>query len=153
MNALGIVRQYHPNVLFVQDTDKSLEIEVMQDDSTKKGIKKHKICALAQACKRTFNVEGVIVARSVAYLVNGVVATRYRLPQSVVREIVAFDRGGKFSPGLYLLATFPKSSQLGARVQYSGQKAHGSGGKNQGKMKKRFQHITTGIRSVLNSSL
>src|SRR5262249_8329569 len=107
-----IVHKFFPNVKRVKDASRPIEIQVTKADSSSKGRKNHKTCAMAAACKRAFHLDGAIVSKRMAYLIRGPVATRYEIPESVAREVVSFDRGGGFAPGTYRLGT-PKH-ELGA---------------------------------------
>ena len=50
----------------------------------------------------------------VAYVVKGVVATRYMLRERETREALALDRGAKFLPGEYSFYPPYKCQRLGA---------------------------------------
>src|SRR5271167_2431778 len=81
--ALGIVNGFFPGVTSVKDSKTVLKIEVTaQDDRTsRKG--EHKDCALAVACKRKLNIDGVIISRKIAYLIKGKKAVRFEVPNSI----------------------------------------------------------------------
>lgn len=141
-NALHIVQKFFPGVTGVVDALRPAKIEVTVSDSTKKGVKNHAECALAVACKNKFNLDGVIISRTVAYLVKGKKARRFHLPPSTARELVSFDRGAGFAPGIYQLSVVSGNNKLGmARGGHSG--VEGSG------KPKQFRHYTSGIRTVL----
>lgn len=142
--ALHNVRKFFPKVTRVTDATKGLEIEVTKQDDKISRRNDHAGCVMAVACKRELKLDGVIMARSIAYLVKGDEAVRYDVPERVSREIVSFDRGGSFEPGTYALDE--PTYKLGH--------SHGSGGVNKrqhaGGMAKRFRHMTSNIRTVLN---
>jgi len=145
MKALAIVQQFYPDVKYIRDATKSLEIEVTDRDCQTAAVKKHRDCALAVACKHMATVDGAIVATSAAYLVRGDTATRYKVPASVAREIVSFDRSGEFYPGTYWLdKPFHK---LGAP---------GASGSNQRRAKPKpkagFMQLRRGIRADLRKA-
>ena len=142
MAAVDIVRRFFPNVTTVIDANRNTMIEVTRGDAASKAVKSHSACAMAVACKRKFHLDGVIISRSVAYLVKGNRARRFKLPETVSREIVSFDRGGGFAVGKYELGKIPPATRLGA----GGKKKPGS--HNKGEPKK-FRHMTTNVRSVL----
>ena len=141
MKALSIVQRFYPDVKRVKDASSSLRIEVTTKDTQSPGVKQHKDCALAVACKKMNEVDGAIVSISTAYLIKGDVAIRYRIPVSVAREIVSFDRRGGFEPGEYYLD--PKFHKLGAPA--------GTGSSNRAKKGKvkGFKRVTHGIRTDL----
>jgi hypothetical protein len=142
--ALHNVRKFFPKVTRVTDASKGLEIEVTKQDDKISRRSDHAGCAMAVACKRELKLDGVIIARTVAYLVKGDEAIRYDVPEAVSREIVSFDRGGGFAPGNYAL------TKPGYKLGHS----HGSGGANKdasGGMAKHFHHLTNNVRTVLGS--
>jgi hypothetical protein len=142
--ALYNVRKFFPKVTRVTDAAKGLEIEVTKQDDKVSRRNDHAGCAMAVACKRELKLDGVIISRSVAYLVKGSEATRYDVPERVSREIVSFDRGGGFDPGTYRLKT--PAIKIGS--------SHGSGGaqkKSNGSLAGRFHHLTNNVRTTLNS--
>src|SRR5215472_13944922 len=113
--ALAIVRHFYPAVTKVRDADDPVFIEVSDKDVKTSHRKDHNECAFAVACKRQEGLQGVIIAKSTAYLVKQRVAIRYEVPGSVAKEIVSFDRGSEFLPGSYSLRPFSKGTRLGER--------------------------------------
>lgn len=87
-SALRIVQEFFPNVDDVKDGKKTLTIEVSPRDAATSKKRAHKDCAMAIACKRSQHVDGVIVSRSMAYLIKGTTATRYHLPMAVQKEVI-----------------------------------------------------------------
>jgi len=145
--ALAMVQRLYPGVTKVVDGDDDIHIDVTGKDNSSAAVRNHKDCALAVACKRGMSLDGAIVARSVAYLVKGTKATRYIMPPSVSKEIVAFDRGGKFAAGSYALKAPTSTARLGRNRG----NAPLLSGVNNGNLSKRFRHVTTDIRSNLMS--
>ncbi len=143
MSTLSVVKKFFPNVKFVTDAKTNAFIEVTDADVKKSKLKNHKECAMAVACKRKFKLDGVIIAKSVAYLVKGNKARRFDVPESVSREVVSFDRGSGFSPGNYALRAVspanrmdrPKREKLSAERNHKGNP-----------IEKRFQHRTDNVR-------
>ena len=100
--ALAIVRKFCPTVTKIISSKKPIYIEVkLHDGEGHKG--EHTECALAAACIRELKLDKAIFCRATAYLVKNKIATRYGIGGAAREEIVAFDRSGKFSPGLYKL--------------------------------------------------
>lgn len=134
-SALGIVQRYHPEVTKVMDAKRSIEIGVTEADRSSGKGKEPGACALAKACKRSY--DGAIISVGVIYLVKGKKATRFRVPERVAREIVLFDRGHDFAVGQYKLRAPGSGERLGERKnkpphrKTNGRRAH---------------HKTTGIR-------
>jgi hypothetical protein len=141
MSAIHVVQKFFPKVQSVVDANRNAIIEVTAKDASSKAVKDHNGCAMAVACKRKFHLDGVIISRSIAYLVKGTKARRFKLPESVSREVVSFDRGAGFAPGRYELSEVPPTVRLGARA----------GGKptNVGTGQSKKRHITTNVRTVL----
>lgn len=147
--SLAIVQGLFPEVKKLVDAKKDAKIEVTKADTKSATVRNHKACAMAVACKRKLNLDGVIMSISTAYLVKGDIATRYMVPPSVSREIVAFDRNAMFEPGEYLLKA-PKGENL------MGAGRHGtipseSPESRSGNFAKRFTHRTGGVRASLGS--
>jgi len=136
---LNTVQKFCPKVTSVIDAKRSLIIDVIHKDALSSARKKHGECAMAEACKRKYKLDGVVIARSTAYLIKGNVATRYRVPPSVSREITSFDRGGGFEIGTYKLT---KIRAIKIRKKLPPKTVKPSPSK--------FKHITTNIRSTLN---
>jgi hypothetical protein len=139
-SALHLVQRYYPQVEKVNDALESLEIEVKESDAKGGKKKSPNSCALAKACERSY--DGAVISTTTAYLIKGKTATRYKLNQSVSREIVSFDRHEDFQPGIYGLRRPSKLEKLGAD-QYRNPEKTGSQ-----KKKARLQHRTAGIRSL-----
>lgn len=112
-SALIIIRAYYPGVTLVSDARKSVTLRVSKEDCAKANSKQPSACALARACKREY--DGAIISLSVAYLISGNKALRFKVPESVSREIISFDRNHNFSPGEYTLKAPSASTRLGPR--------------------------------------
>jgi hypothetical protein len=122
-------------------------IEVTSEDNRQSRKKDHAGCAMAVACKREAHAQGVIISRSVGYIIKYNKAMRFKIPESVAREVVSFDRGGGFTPGEYVMKAPTRHERLGF-IRGS----HG-GGHGRTARKIRRQHRTEGIRAVLGSKL
>ena len=144
-HALNIVRKFFgANITEVEDSDKPINVEVTARDVNASERKAHAGCALAVACKRSKGLDGVLISTSTAYLVKGHKAVRYRVPPSVAREIVSFDRGSGFEPGEYRLDIVPPTSRFG--------ETRSTGKSNGGHRKPQARHlISHNVRSVLGS--
>jgi hypothetical protein len=139
-HALGIVKRFFPEVISVKDAKQPISVEVTPADNKGAKVRNHKACAMAVACKRVMKADGVIVAVTKAYIVNGKHATRFALPESVGREVVSFDRNAGFAPGLYRMNPPKPTDKLG-RVSGGHQRDRKTAGKPP-----RFIHHTSGIR-------
>lgn len=145
-NSLRMVRRYFPNVTTVEDAEKPVIVEVTVADNKHSDVKSHVTCALAIACKRFFNADGVIIGLTTSWIIRGKVATRYSNAGTVSREITSFDRKAGFDAGHYLLTPTPKANRLGtirsknpARAGKGPFKKIGTG----------FRHYTRGVRTTL----
>jgi putative transposase len=145
-SALSIVQRFFPEVSSVVDARADQEIEVTKRDTSLATVKNHKQCAMAVACKRKFELDGVVISIHTAYLVKGRQATRYLLPESVSREVVSFDRNGGFSAGEYTLIKPGKHHRLG---EHSPQSNKHNGTKKRSGIR---HHFTEGIRTILRSA-
>lgn len=143
MNALTTVQKFFPEVREVVDANRPAKIEVMARDANPRAAKNHEACALAQACKRQLRLDGVIISRSTAYLIKGRKARRFRMTTAASREVVSFDRGSGFAPGVYVLGAICPNARLGTR-QGSSRDRHTGAGPN-----KQFRHLTANVRTVL----
>lgn len=145
MATLHTVQKFFPNVKSVVDAKTNASIDVTDADVKASKIKSHKQCAMAVACKRKFNLDGVIISKSVAYLIKGNKARRFKVPESVAREVVSFDRGAGFSSGRYALQAVPISSRMDRPSR-----SKKVGGKKTGEsITKRFYHKTDNVRAEL----
>src|SRR5438094_2793537 len=97
--SLTNVKKFFPKIKSITDSKKNIRIEVTKGDASSKAVKQHDACAFAVACKRTLHLDGTIISRTIAYLIKGDKAVRYKLPSSVEKEIVSFDRGSEFAIG------------------------------------------------------
>ena len=142
--SLNIVQKFFPEVTSVSDSKKTIQVEVIEADSKNAKVKNHQACAMAVACKRAMQADGVIVAMTKAYIIFGKKAIRYALPESVSREVVSFDREAGFAPGIYQMRPPKPTDKLGA---VRGGNHHTGTGKPA-----KFHHYTIGIR-VLGSEV
>src|SRR5215472_13509442 len=117
---LTAIHKYFPKVAKVFDADKPAYIEVTPEDVRNAKIKSSEDCAFALACNRTFHAD-VLIWKSVAYIIKGAVATRYKNTMAIQTEIVSFDRKGGFDVGKYKLAIFSGDLRLGV---YRASKTH-----------------------------
>jgi hypothetical protein len=143
------VNKHFPKVTRIKDADKALAIEVTANDEKYSKRKDHEQCAMAVACKRAYHADGVIIARSIAYLIKGDVAVRFRVPERVSREIISFDRGAGFNPGIYELSIPVPSDSFEYRQEKNLTREDRSG--HTGGKKRTPPHHTKGIRTILGS--
>lgn len=101
----------------VKDARRNATFQILPRDIASARSKKPDKCAAALACCRELKADEVRVYVSRIYVRKGKQWTRYTTPDSLSREIVALDRGGRFEPGEYLLSRPPKSMQLGVETR------------------------------------
>ena len=77
--SLTTVKKFFPKVKSITDSRKNIKIEVTKGDANSKAVKQHDACAFAVACKRALHLDGTIISRTVAYLIKGDKAIRYKL--------------------------------------------------------------------------
>lgn len=147
--ALSIVQAVFPNVLKVVDAKKDTVTEVTKRDTSSATVRNHKACAMAVACKRKLDLDGVIMSVSTAYLIKGDTATRYLVPEAVSREITSFDRNATFEPGEYRLKAPGRTNRLD--FGRHGTVPDRSPKAGNGNFSKRYRHKTEGIRASLGS--
>ena len=89
--------------LRVVDAKRDQTIRITNRDVKKGGVKDPATCAAALACRRDLQSAEAQVHIGRTYVKQGRKWVRYVTPASLKYEIVAFDRGGKFEPGEYVL--------------------------------------------------
>src|SRR6516162_1349939 len=106
----------------IEDATKSLVIHITRKD-VKMGAKKSpERCAAALAAKRDMHADEARIHLGRSYLRFGKKWVRYQTSNSLKAEIIAFDRGGSFSPGDYLLHKMSPAKSMGKRQSASEKK-------------------------------
>ena len=135
------------NGLKVVDVRKKLAIAITPKDinaAKKTGRKDPGACAAALAAMRQLHVTEAKVQIGRTYIMRGKKWERYFTPDALRSEIVAFDRGGDFEPGIYTLRPLGGTSQaLGAN---SGSNTNRT--TNKSTHTKRKNHITMAVRAI-----
>ena len=110
------------------DATEPLHLLVKNQDIRKRGSRGPAVCALAECVKRQTGHD-VRVYLSRAYILNddGDAWVRYEVSQIARREIVAFDRGAPFQPGIYVLNRPRGNREPRARTERTGNGSIGSG--------------------------
>lgn len=121
------------------DATNSIELEVTLADIRKAKPLDPTCCAVAQALKRQGFCQAIVM-RSTTYINMGSLASpswiRFATPNSLQRELIALDRGGRFEPGDYTINPHSPARRLGAKPWRS-----------RGKKRRHSKHhITTNIR-------
>jgi len=143
--ALSVVKKYFPEVNKVVDATANMNVEVTAADDRIATKKAHKGCAMAVACKRELNLDGVIISVKTAYMIKGKKAIRFSVPERTSREVISFDRGGHFESGEYKLTKPTRKLGEGLR--------HGDHSGPGGHTKSKDHVLTKNIRTVLGSEV
>jgi hypothetical protein len=144
-NMLAVISKAYPQVKRLKDAKRSIEVEVTRADGKAARKRDHHGCAMAEACKRSFKLDGAMVGGTIAYMIKGATAYRYEVPESVGREIVSFDRGAGFMTGKYQLAPMSPTRRFGVRKQQNPPRGDGTGKR----MKFKKRHQTANMRANL----
>lgn len=118
----------------VFDAKRAVKLHITKGDITKADVKEPAGCAVARACRRELSAFEARVHLSRVYIrTNEGNWLRYITPKNLRQEIIAFDRGGSFLPGEFILSAPQPSKVLGKR----------SGGKKPGRKtgKKRRSYV------------
>lgn len=122
----------------VVDAKKDLKIQITLLDVKNSKKSDPANCAAAVACKRQTHKE-VRVYLTKTYIKIGNHWTRFHTPERISREIIAFDRGSNFVPGIYEIKAPVGMERLGCRTKIS--KIHTQNKKLQ------VHHMTKEVRS------
>jgi len=98
------------------DGTKKIIVEITAQDVKDGDRKVPNACVMAKACSKQFGTEA-LVHLSRLYLKHKTkdIWTRYLVGPDLRTEIIAYDRGGKFMPGIYELSPPNKSVRFGNR--------------------------------------
>lgn len=103
----------------IVDATKPLPIWVDNGDIRAAKRKNPDECAFAQAAKRqVLGSVGATFFRTVGYIEYPRKVVRYKLPPSMEKEVVAFDRASAMAPGKYQLAPPGGTRRVGANKKY-----------------------------------
>ena len=98
----------------VVDSKRPAVVKVTAGDVKKAIPKNWASCAIAIACRRQNGVDEAVVHLTRTYIRKGKKWERYFTPARVRDALVAFDKGGKFEPGEYMLNPLPPTLREGA---------------------------------------
>jgi hypothetical protein len=134
--------------LKIRDAKQPLQLEVKRCDIAAAEKKNATCCGFAQACKRTMDVRNAYFFRSTAYLETDKGIVRYKLPSSMQKEIVAFDRNKTMEPGTYQLAKPSPSMGKAYRKKLDKKREQTSHRGRVTARKNRFVHKTANVREM-----
>ena len=125
----------------VVNLKKKIKLVISKGDCAGASKKAPEACAAAKAAIRQIpNCTEARVHINRVYLKIGKTWHRGMAPNSLRSEIVAFDRGGSFAPGIYAISTLPPSQASGSAHSLDAPKR---GNPNN----KRPQHYTLDVRA------
>lgn len=135
----------------VKDADEPLTITITKSDVRLGTLKEAKSCAAANAlCRQTGCAEArVHFAR--AYIKQKGKWVRFQVPDALRSEIIAFDRGGTFEPGEYILRPVTRDLRLDSpRLPGRSKKKNGKH-PQKGNRPKRPYHVAQGVRARMQA--
>lgn len=140
--ALKRVRTYFPSVDKVVDARVDVRVVVTRGDNDRRfaRMKDPTHCAMAHAICRQSGADGAIIGLGSSYVITGNVATRYRTPTAVAREIVSFDKMSGFKAGMYKLSAPSGSQKLLAKHSETGRPHRATHGQ-----KRRYDTVHTSV--------
>lgn len=124
----------------VVDAKKKCVINIKMADVKSAKTKDPGACAAAKACLRATKVEQARVHIGRVYLLRGNKWERYLTPKALRSEIISFDRGAKFQPGVFTLYAPHPTAKVG-KMQGSA-----TGQRDKPKKKRAKYHIVSGVR-------
>jgi len=132
----------------IADASNRIVIEISRQDISSGMNKDPSACAAAKACLRQIpKCTAVRVYKSRTFLKMGKRWLRYHTPLGMRTEIVAFDRGANFLPGVYVLTPLqPSHKATGkslSKTPAPPKKKKPDGGKGK---KRRPYHVIEGVR-------
>src|SRR3990167_6395415 len=132
------------------DARSPLRIEVTKREISTASKKDPSCCAFANATKRQHDIKAAYFFMSTAWVERGDgTLVRYRLPPSMQKEIVAFDRNKTMEPGDYQLVAFGKTSRMSAfKKRPSAKKRRAADRTPKTTRKQSVRHRTTNVRTL-----
>lgn len=110
---LAYINKMYPRVKRIYDANRSIHIEVKDEDCATGKPNEPDECALAKAIKRQFHSQGAIIGLSHTYIIKGDKAFRFQTSSNVQREITSFDRHKDFASGVYTISKIAPTARLG----------------------------------------
>lgn len=130
----------------VIDAKAPLTLTITKRDCNNGDPKEPDTCAAARALRREHGVADCRVHLGRIYIrQNKGNWQRFLTPKSLRSEIIAFDRGGAFSPGEYTLSPLPPANRTTGKRQ--GSKPKFKQARDNPKRKKRTKHVVADVRN------
>jgi len=122
----------------VVNAKKSVTLHITDGDINKARRKKPDRCAAAIACRRQLHVAEARVHLGRTYLRMNGKWVRYLTSDGLRSELIAYDKGGKFEPGEYMLYRIQPSKATGKRQSTSTKRRY--------KKRSHIYHRVIGVR-------
>lgn len=136
----------------VKDADEKFVLTITKADVKSGAAKTSSQCAAAKALCRQTGCEEARVHFSRVYIRKQGKWLRFGAPPSLRNEVIAFDRGGEFAPGEYVIGPAQPIVRLDApsRKRYDNRK-NKTRSKNSGTKIKRPYHVVSGVRARMQA--
>lgn len=142
------IRDAFPMVETVSDATTSIVVEVGHADRNRAVPHDPTCCAMAIATKRQYEADGVWIGLTRSYVRFGTHLFRFATPQSLAREIVAFDRHEDFASGTYRLSCIGANTTQRLGSQHTRTSGNNDGSRPQPKGVTLPKHFTTRVRGA-----
>lgn len=109
---LAYINKMYPNVKKVYDSNRTIHIEVKDEDCKTGQPNEPDECALAKAIKRQYRSNGAVIGLTHTYVIKGNKAFRFHTSTGVQREITSFDRHKDFASGVYTIGKIAPTERL-----------------------------------------
>lgn len=132
------------------DAAKPVTLEILDRDIAKADRKEPLDCVVARACRRDLGAKEVRVHLTRIYVrFSDGSWQRFVTPKRMRTDIIAFDRGGSFPPGSFVLVPPPLSQKLTGKREGSKNDKFNHASKNPNRKKRvRAFRVTEDVRST-----
>ncbi|HTE35727.1 MAG TPA: hypothetical protein VK630_04210 [Reyranella sp.] len=127
----------------VDNASMAVRLTITKEDIAKGARRNANSCAIVQAALRQTKATAGKAHRNVCYLMIGGKWLRFKVPAYLRIEQIAFDRGGRFWPGDYVLEPVPTRALLALP-----KRAPSSPGAPKRRREKRTFHRLEGVRDT-----
>lgn len=130
----------------ILDAKRSITLHITKGDCNNADPKQPSTCAAARTIRRELKAIDCRVHLGRIYIrQNKGNFQRYETPKALRNEIIAFDRGGEFAPGEYVLKPLPISQQTGKRQGSKPKFKHSRNNPN--RKKRKSPHVVINVRN------
>jgi hypothetical protein len=129
------------------DGKKAIKLTITPNDIAKADRKESADCAVARACRRELHAKEVRVHLTRVFVrMNEGNWQRFATPPAMRSEIIAFDRGGSFEPGEFVLSP-PVGRDKATGKRQGGKPKFKHARQNPNRKKRKTPHVVTDVRS------